>query len=651
MTEDVRELLARVVADMGGETRAGQSAMADKVSRALHDDSCALIQAGTGTGKSLGYLVPAVAYAVQNNARVVLSTATLALQRQVITEDLPRVVESLHSSLGHRPRVGLLKGRAHYVCRHKLAGGYPSEEESELPGVAEQAARGPRSDLGREVARLHEWAQDSDTGDRDDLIPGVSDRAWKGVSVSGAECLGGTCPVISQCFAEKAREEAKRAHIVVTNHAMLGIHAIGHDVLGEYDAVIVDEAHELVSRITTAATVELTVPGVQRTVRRARACNVDTAALDQAVRDFDDALLQCEVGRIVGQLPEELASRIEAIRTCARETLSLIVEQDSGEGSQGTLATAALEEVITVADYILGASTGGVVVWLAPEAGDYDSSIPYRVVAAPLDVAGLVHDRLLSHTSAVMTSATLSLGGGFDVISRQLGVDQAETYDAGTPFDYGAQGILYIAGHLPRPTTGGISGEALAEMEELIRAAEGRTLGLFSSHRAAQSAVEYMRTHLDVPVLYQKDDQLPTLVAQFREDPHACLFGSTALWQGIDVPGSTLSLVVIDRIPFPRPDDPIVAARTEAADRDGNNGFMSVSAAHVALLLAQGAGRLIRSHEDRGVVAVLDSRLAHARYASFLTAGMPGFWATQEPVVAREALQRLTSEAGEPTGA
>jgi ATP-dependent DNA helicase DinG len=226
-----------------------------------------------------------------------------------------------------------------------------------------------------------------------------------------------------------------------------------------------------------------------------------------------------------------------------------------------------------------------------------------------------------------------------------VGVDDYTSLDAGSPFDYRSQGMLYVAAHLPRPASGGISTEALDELEALIRAAGGRTLGLFSSHKAALAAAEAMRERLDVPILYQLDDQLATLVTQFRDDPQACLFGSTALWQGIDLPGATCALVVIDRIPFPRPDDPITQARTEAVAQNGGNGFMEVSATHAALLLAQGAGRLIRTHTDRGVVAVLDSLLASARYGGFLARSMPGLWPTSDRATVLAALDRLNGVA------
>ena len=315
------------------------------------------------------------------------------------------------------------------------------------------------------------------------------------------------------------------------------------------------------------------------------------------------------------------------------------------DGAASKLATARLTEVIDIGDAVLG-DTSRLVVWLSPADGDFGSNVAERILAAPLDVAGLVRDRLIDETGAVFTSATLALGGSFDAMARQLGVEDPITLDAGSPFDHGTQGILYVASHLDRPGSGGIAADALDELADLIAAAGGRTLGLFSSHRAAVDATEAMRARLDVPVMYQKDDQVATLLKRFREDPRACLFGSTTLWQGVDLPGDTCTLVVIDRVPFPRPDDPIAQARAEAVDAAGGSGFMAVSATHAALLLAQGAGRLIRTMTDRGVVAILDSRVATARYGGFLARSLPPLWPTTDRVLVLDALRRLDGELG-----
>ena len=492
------------------------------------------------------------------------------------------------------------------------------------------------------MARLNTWADQTETGDRDDLEPGVSARAWSLASVGGRECLGSACPLVSDCFAERALDMARAAQIVVTNHAMLAIEATSHDVLGPRDALIVDEAHELVQRITSGATNELTARRIEAAARAARRCGVKIESLDAAARAFELAIDRLRVGRLAPFVPNALGEVLSDVRREAREALRGVEGAREDDPAAAKLAPAALGEVIDLIDAVVTDGAGAqLVVWLAPPDGDYGATVPERLLAAPLDVAGLVRTRLVDDTAAIFTSATLALGGSFDAMTSQLGLKDPTTLDAGSPFDYAGQGILYVASHLDRPGPGGIGADALDELADLISAAGGRTLGLFSSHKAAQDATDAMRARLDVPILYQKDDQVSTLLARFREDPRTCLFGSTTLWQGVDLPGDTCQLVVIDRIPFPRPDDPIAQARTEAIDARGGNGFMSVSAAHAALLLAQGAGRLIRTLTDRGVVAVLDSRLATARYGGFLARSLPPLWPTTDRVAVLEALRRL----------
>ena len=264
---------------------------------------------------------------------------------------------------------------------------------------------------------------------------------------------------------------------------------------------------------------------------------------------------------------------------------------------------------------------------------------------------------MFGETTAVLTSATLELGGSFEAAASSVGLnyndrltgdaEPADNFawrgvDVGSPFDYARQGILYVAKRLPPPGRDGMSPETLAEIAQLMWAAEGRTLGLFSSRRAAEQAAEYCRRELpDLPLLCQGDAQLSELTRTFIEDPKTSLFGTMSLWQGVDVPGETCQLVIIDKIPFPRPDDPLMQARKKAVDDAGGNGFMRVAATHAALLLAQGSGRLIRRLEDRGVVAVLDPRLVTKRYGDYLKSSLPGFWMTTDGDIAVRALRRL----------
>jgi len=362
-----------------------------------------------------------------------------------------------------------------------------------------------------------------------------------------------------------------------------------------------------------------------------------------------DAIAATPTGR-VDQLPEELAEALALVRDAARALSSALPRASagtaSGEDAGLTQVRGWVQEIFATAERMAAASDRDVL-WVAERTGRDN-----QLCVAPLDVAGPMRERLLAEKTAVFTSATLMLGGDFTPVAASFGLaaeDRGtawEGIDVGSPFDYARQSILYVAKHLPPPTRGAggssIAQATLDEIVELVDAAGGRTLGLFSSRRAAEEAAEEVRARLGhLTTLVQGEAQLPELARQFVGDPYTCLFGTLSLWQGLDVPGETCQLVIIDRIPFPRPDDPLLSARQRAVERAGGNGFMAVAATHAALLLAQGAGRLIRTATDRGVVAVLDSRLATARYGGFLRASLPPMWPTSDPEVVRKALTRL----------
>ncbi|WP_103503154.1 MULTISPECIES: ATP-dependent DNA helicase [unclassified Streptomyces] len=664
------ELLHAAVGAIGGTERPGQSTMAHAVAESIADGTHLLAQAGTGTGKSLGYLVPALGH----GDRVVVATATLALQRQLVERDLPRLTEALRPLLGRRPEFATLKGRSNYLCLHRLHEGVPSDDEDGLFDPLEavaQSGAGPSSRLGKDLLRLRDWADETETGDRDGLSPGVSDRAWSQVSVSSRECLGATrCAYGAECFAEAARERAKLAEVIVTNHALLAIDALeGAPVLPGHEVLIVDEAHELVSRVTGVASGELTPAGVSRAVRRSGKL-IDEKAADAllaAGEEFERLMELALPGRLE-EIPEDLAHALALLRDAARSAITAIgATRDSSVQDEDAVrrqAKASIENVHDVAERVLAGSEYDVV-WY--ERHDrYGASL--RI--APLNVSGLLREKLFTERSVVLTSATLRLGGDFNGVAASLGlspegaIDDGDAsapsagaavaedvprwrgLDVGSPFDYRKQGILYVARRLSPPGREGSRSDMLDELAELIEAAGGRTLGLFSSMRGAQAAAEAMRGRLDVPVLLQGEETLGELIRTFSEDDATCLFGTLSLWQGVDVPGPACQLVVMDRVPFPRPDDPLMSARQRAVENAGGNGFMAVAATHAALLMAQGAGRLVRATGDRGVVAVLDPRLATARYGGFLRASMPDFWYTNDGAVVRRSLAAIDSAAG-----
>ncbi|MDQ0845521.1 ATP-dependent DNA helicase [Streptomyces sp. V1I6] len=644
------ELLHAAVTAVGGVERPGQVTMAEAVAEAIDDDSHLLVQAGTGTGKSLGYLVPALAH----GERVVVATATLALQRQLVERDLPRTVEALHPLLRRRPEFAMLKGRSNYLCLHRLHEGMPQDDEEGLFDQFEAAA--PTSKLGKDLLRMRDWADETETGDRDDLTPGVSDRAWHQLSVSSRECLGASkCAYGAECFAEMARERAKLAGVVVTNHALLAIDAIeGAPVLPQHEVLIVDEAHELVSRVTGVATGELTPGQVNRAVRRAAKLVNEKAAdaLQTAAESFEKLMELALPGRLE-EIPEDLGYALMALRDAARTVITAIgATRDKSiqdENAVRKQALAAVENVHAVAERISHGSEYDVV-WY-----ERHDRFGASLRVAPLSVSGLLREKLFSERSVVLTSATLKLGGDFNGVGASLGlapegsggedVPQWKGLDVGSPFDYPKQGILYVARHLATPGREGSRGDMMDELAELVEAAGGRTLGLFSSMRAAQAAAEELRGRLDKPILLQGEETLGELIKTFAGDAETCLFGTLSLWQGVDVPGPGCQLVVMDRIPFPRPDDPLMSARQKAVEEAGGNGFMAVAATHAALLMAQGAGRLVRATGDRGVVAVLDPRLANARYGSYLRASLPDFWYTTDRNQVRRSLAAIDAAA------
>jgi ATP-dependent DNA helicase DinG len=743
---DVRVLLAAAVAGIGGAERPGQVMMAEAVRDAIDAAEHLAVQAGTGTGKSLAYLVPAIRHALTAEVAVVVSTATIALQRQLIERDLPRLAEAVRPLLSREPVFAILKGRRNYLCLHRLAAGAPDDPDEVLFDSRTVSA------VGRQVRRLHEWAETTATGDRDELVPGVEERAWRQVAVSARECLGTRCPLRKDCFAEKAREDAGAADIVVTNHALLAIDAIeDFHVLPEHDVVIIDEAHDLVDRVTSVASAELSASMVDTAARRCgrlvdrrqergRPDRRDelrdgadvSGRLGAAGEALAPVLAEMPGGR-VDVLAEALAVSLAVVRDAAHECateLRVVLkssEDDPERLAVGRAALSGVEEVHDTSARLLQSFAADIaarreVVWLDRPYSE-DSRRPPALRVAPLDVGAMLADRLFGRHTVVLTSATLALGGSFEPLARQWGLPSAGPsgavhppepvrgqltpdgsaagsgaepgdsarraadaagvdapparpaagaggapptadgsrtedgtekgteplawtgIDVGSPFDHPRSGILYVARHLPPPGRDGLPGAYLTELCELITAAGGRTLGLFSSMRAARQAAGELRDKVGYPLLCQGDDATSQLITQFAADDATCLFGTLSLWQGVDVPGPSLQLVVIDRIPFPRPDDPLASARQRAVSARGGNGFMAVAATGAALLLAQGTGRLLRTMTDRGVVAILDPRLVTAGYGNFLRASLPPYWTTTDPQVARGALRRLAAAA------
>lgn len=659
LSAKVRSALDAAVAAIGGAPRAGQIEMAEAVANALTDRHHLMVQAGTGTGKSLAYLIPALVH----GRKVLVATATLALQRQLVERDLPAVVPALEKELGREITFGIYKGVGNYLCLQKMNTDEPDPDAEVLLEV---------SYLEKDAQRLHAWAKTPGvSGDRDDA-PDVDRRVWAANSLSGRECVGAdVCSYGSQCFAALAKAKAQTADVVVTNHTLLAIEIVdSHPILPERDAVILDEAHEFMDRTTQAVTEELTSARVIRAAAMARKhmpgklADAFTKAADNfhdAMADYGDQIRGdfAAQGRLE-EIPASLEAPIRKVKDAAAAIVQIINADDEVIDSDAIAERArvkgAVSEINTTCGKLLKMGNSHVL-WYEPTFS--------TLYLAPLSVSEVLRANLLTKSPVIATSATLTVGNGFDAMARNIGfvvgsdadsegedgdIDPAnvQMLDVGSPFDFANQGVLYMPKHLPEPGRDGPSKDVLTELGELIDAAGGRTLALFSSWRGVEAADAHLRDvlkELPITIITQKrGDAVGPLVERFAKDETSILLGTMSLWQGVDVPGSSCILVAIDRIPFPRPDEPVMSARASLADAAGGSGFMQVSLPRAALLLAQGTGRLIRSVDDRGVVAILDSRIVTKRYGSVLLNSMPPLWRTSDGAVVRDSLRRLNKE-------
>jgi ATP-dependent DNA helicase DinG len=656
--DKVRSALSAAVFAIEGSPREGQIEMAEAVANALADRHHLLVQAGTGTGKSLAYLVPALVH----GKKVLVATATLALQRQLVERDLPRVKDALEKELKRSISFAVYKGVGNYLCLQKM---------NADDGTADSEVLVDISSLEKDARRLREWAaKPGISGDRDDA-PEVDRRVWLANSTSGRECVGADeCRFGRECFAVNAKARAQTADIVVTNHTLLAIEIVdSHPILPERDAVILDEAHEFMDRTTQAVTEELTSGRVARAanmVRRHMPGKLADAFV-KAAEGFADAMdeygqdyrMRNDEERKLNELPDALAAPVRKIKESAEAVIAKI-NADSEIVDPDSLADrarvkGAVNEIKTTAQKMMRMGESQVL-WYEPTFS--------TLYLAPLAVSHVLRENLFTQTPVIATSATLTVGKSFDPIARSLGIltsasaeeesededwsidpSNVQMLDVGSPFDFANQGMLYLPKELPEPGRDGPSKEALVELGELIDAAGGRTLALFSSWRGVEMADEHLRrvlAELPIAIITQKrGDSVGALVERFADDPTSILLGTMSLWQGVDVPGPSCTLVAIDRIPFPRPDDPVMSARAAEADAAGGSGFMQVSLPRAALLLAQGTGRLIRSVDDRGVVAILDSRIVNKRYGSILLNSMPPLWRTSDGKTVKESLKRL----------
>jgi ATP-dependent DNA helicase DinG len=672
MTDEVTATLRRVAEALpgGGERRAGQEQMADAVAGSIAGRRHLVVQAGTGTGKSLAYLVPAAL----SGQRVVVATATKALQDQLATKDLPLVARALEGSFSF----AVLKGRSNYLCRQRVSEvGGEGRQLSLQPGAADPAdADDPLTErtgdktgdavaagrLGDQVRRLVRWAGHTTTGDRAELDFEPHYRAWAMVSTTARECPGAfRCPSGRDCFAEEARARAAESEVVVVNTHLYGAHlASGGAVLPPHQVVVFDEAHDVEEVMTDSLGVEIG-PGRFRALAATARPLLEPATSGgvdpvDAVSDLGD-LLQRTLGPLVGQrVPSAFlgGDGNPSVRGPTSEPgLSEVVELASGRvgrlvdglrraereaGDDESAAQGSRRDRVLLAAGHLAADlarmstlTEDEVAWV--DGGTRSPSL--RI--SPIDVGPLLSEHLWGAVTGILTSATVPIG-----LPERLGLpaDEFEDLDVGSPFDYREHALLYVAQSLPDRRRPEAEPALHDELEVLISAAGGRTLALFTSWRAMHAARDALKDRLSFPLLSQSDLPKPALIDAFGSDESACLFATLGFWQGVDIPGRTLSLVTLDRIPFPRPDEPVLEARRERA---GPSAFSTVDLPRAGTLLAQGAGRLIRSAEDRGVVAVLDSRLATARYRGALLARVPPMKRTVDRDEVVDFLHRITA--------
>lgn len=605
----------------GGEQRPGQIEMAEAVAETIETNEALLIEAGTGTGKSLAYLTPIVAA----DKRAVIATATIALQGQLVDQDVAAVADGL----GRDVSVALLKGRSNYLCQQRFEEFQRSNRQERL-----QLLRGANE--AEHVERIVEWAESTTTGDKEELDPMPPRDTWKAVSVGADECPGAArCPSGNVCFSERAREHATRADIIITNHHYYGLNISSDDVLlPEHDVVVFDEAHHMPEVIGVTNGSEVGGGRFRGVARQVKAISTDEALfakLERTAEDFDTHLGPERGNRVDPTL--ELTQLLAIGRERVNEVLAILRKANPEEGSD---AAARLERVRLAATRLVADLDGAIeaddssVLWV-----DGSERAPLLKLT-PLDVGSILMERFWGRRAAVLTSATLSEG-----IVPALGLDDEKhvVQRVGSPFDYPTQGLLYCPVHLPEPRSSRYREQAVAEMAELITAAGGRTLSLFTSFSAMEETAEALADLIDVPLMVQGEASRQVLLEKFRDDPATVLLATMSFWQGVDIAGPSLTLVTIDRIPFPRPDEPVSQARRDSA---GPLAFRVVDLPRAQVLLAQGVGRLIRRGDDRGVVAILDSRLANKKaYRWDLIQSLPEFTRTRNLKDATDFLAEL----------
>lgn len=618
------QALARVTGALpAAEERPGQQQMATAVGAAIESGRHLVVQAGTGTGKTIGYLVPSILA----GKRVVVATATKALQDQLAAKDLPFLQAHLEVPF----EWAVLKGRSNYICMQRVR-----EIQDKATGQLELEDFAVTTKA--EINRLVEWSGTTDTGDQASLSWAPSDRSWQAVSVGSDECPGASkCPMGGVCFAESARERASVADVVVVNMHLYGLHVgSGGLILPEHDVVVLDEAHQLEDIMSDTVGVQIAGGRFTRLAVALKQILDDpriVGAIAEASATVRDALVPFLGQRLSSPFPDGVQDMLLDVRgriQHAQDALRAIktdVEDAKARTVRGQQLATRLQETIDLAL----AARGGYVSFVS---GGPDFP---KLEIAPLEIGGVLERGIWSKRTAVLCSATIPSSLGARVGLPETGFDEI---DVGSPFDYATHALLYCAVHMPNPNSPGFAAALHDELVALITAAGGRTLALFTSWKAMDNAAEAVRARVKVPILTQRDLPKTALVKAFSDDEHACLFATAGFFQGVDIPGRTLSLVIIDRIPFPRPDDPLLSARREQL---GAEAFKQIDLPRASMLLAQATGRLIRNASDRGVVAVMDPRLGKANYRWDIVTALPPMKRTKDRGEVEAFLREITA--------